>query len=181
MKTAVLVIDVQQGLCEGEGQACDTDGVIARINRVTRKARAAGATVVMVQHESTSGTLHYESPGWHLAKGLEAEPGDCRVRKTTPDSFLRTNLAELLQQHHVQSLVICGMHTEYCVDTTTRRALALGYPVTLIADAHTNAGSGVLTPAQVIAHHNAVLSQIESFGPRVSLVNTADFELAPLR
>ena len=40
-------------------------------------------------------------------------------------------------------------------------------------------GARVLTPAQVIAHHNAVLSQIESFGPRVSLVSTADFELAP--
>ena len=116
IKTAVLVIDVQQGLCEREGQAFDTEGVIGRINRVTRKARNIGAVVVIVQHESASGTLQYQSPGWQSAKGLASE-----------------------------------------------------------------AGSGVLTPAQVIAHHNAVLSQIESFGPRVSLVSTADFELAPLR
>ena len=43
MRTAVLVIDVQQGLCEGEGKAFDCEGLINRINLVTSKARAAGA------------------------------------------------------------------------------------------------------------------------------------------
>ena len=41
MTVAVLVIDVQQGLCEGEGRAWDSDAVIARINAVTQRARAA--------------------------------------------------------------------------------------------------------------------------------------------
>ena len=65
------------------------------------------------------------------------------------------------------------MHTEFCVDTTTRRALALGDPVTLVEDAHTSAGNAVLPAAQVIAHHNITLSNISSFGPRVRLAATA--------
>jgi nicotinamidase-related amidase len=74
----------------------------------------------------------------------------------------------------VSELVVCGMHTEFCVDTTIRRALALGYPVILAADAHTSDGSAVLTPALVIAHHNDVLSNISSFGPRVRPLPAAE-------
>jgi nicotinamidase-related amidase len=62
------------------------------------------------------------------------------------------------------------MHTEFCVDTTTRKALALGYPVVLVSDAHTSAGHAAIGPQQVIAHHNATLTNISSFGPRVTAV-----------
>ena len=164
MKTAVLVIDVQQGLCEGEGKAFDCEGVISRINRVTRKARDAGALVIFIQHESQAGYLEYGTAAWQLATGLEIAASDLRIRKTTPDSFLRTDLEAVLKDHGIERVVVCGMHTEFCVDTTTRRALALGYPVTLIADAHTSAGNAALTPQQVIQHHNATLTNISSFG-----------------
>lgn len=176
--SAVLVIDVQQGLCEGEGAAHDCAGVIARINQVTCQARAAGAPVVFVQHESGAGYLEHGSPAWQLARGLDVRPDDLRLRKTTPDSFLKTELESLLQTKGITRLVICGMHTEFCVDTTTRRALALGYPVTLVSDAHTSAGNQALAPQQVIDHHNATLTNISSFGPRVTSVTAAELDVA---
>jgi nicotinamidase-related amidase len=174
MKTAVLVIDVQQGLCQGDGAAHDCEGVIERINLVTRKARAAHMPVIFIQHESLAGYLAYQSADWELARGLHRQPSDLTVRKTTPDSFLRTHLEALLAEHGIQHIVVCGMHTEFCVDTTTRRALALGYPVTLVADAHTSAGNAALSPEQVIAHHNATLTNISSFGPRVTAVESGE-------
>lgn len=174
MNTAVLVIDVQQGLCEGDGAAFEASQTITRINQVSAKARAAGRPVIFIQHESVSGYLEHGSADWQLAHGLEALPTDLRVRKTAADSFHRTTLQELLQQHDITELAICGMHTEFCVDTTTRRALALGYPVTLVEDAHTSAGNAALSAPQVIAHHNITLSNIESFGPRVRLVDAAN-------
>src|ERR1700679_3854836 len=73
MNTAVLVIDVQQGLCEGEGAAFDCEGTIRRINAVPRKARHAGAPVMFIQHESNSGYLEYGSAAWQLANGLEVD------------------------------------------------------------------------------------------------------------
>ena len=170
MKNAVLVIDVQQGLCEDPGAAFDCVGTIARINLVSRRAREVGALVIFVQHESESGYLEYGSDAWQLANGLEVGSNDVFIRKTTPDSFLQTDLELLLREHQVDGLVICGMHTEFCVDTTTRRALALGFPVTLVSDAHTSAGNTILSPQQVIAHHNATLTNISSFGPRVTAV-----------
>lgn len=180
MKTALLVIDMQQGLCEGEGRAHGSDEVIARINPMANRLREAAVPIVFIQHESTSGYLEHGTREWQLADGLQVQPGDLRVRKKTPDAFLNTDLEALLKARGVEAVIVCGMHTEFCVDTTTRRALALGYPVTLVADAHTSAGNAVLTAPQVIAHHNATLTNIASFGPRVRAVNSADVEAGRL-
>ncbi|MGE0313260.1 MAG: isochorismatase family protein [Lautropia sp.] len=175
MSDAVLVIDVQQGLCEGEGVAWDCDGTIARINALTARARVAGVPVVFVQHESAAGDLAYGSRGWRLAEGLQVEAGDLRVRKTTPDAFLRTDLQALLDARGVRRVAVCGMHSEFCIDSTTRGALARGYAVDLVSDAHTSAGNAALAPQQVIAHHNATLASLTSFGPRARAVTSGQW------
>lgn len=178
MNTAVLVIDVQQGLCEGSEVAFDCEGTISRINRVTRSARDVGVPVIFIQHESKSGYLERGSNAWQLANRLEVERADIKVAKTTPDSFLNTELATILASRGVEKLVVCGMHTEFCVDSTVRRALSLGYPVILISDAHTSAGNAAISPEQVIAHHNATLTNISSFGPKVQAIAVDDFIFA---
>lgn len=166
MKPALIIIDAQQGLCEGEGAAFDAARILGRINRLARAARAAGAPVIWVQHEDARG-LKPGTHAWQLAEALDVQPTDVRLRKTTPDAFHRTELDALLRARGVDTLIIAGMHTEYCIDTTCRRALALGWPVRLAEDAHTSAGNVVLTPQQVIAYHNATLTGISGFGPRV--------------
>jgi nicotinamidase-related amidase len=174
MQTAILVIDVQQGLCEGPDAAHDCPGTIERINVVTNRGRDAGVPVFFIQHESSAGYLEHGSPEWQVATGLQVQADDRRIRKTTPDAFLRTELHEALQTLGVQRLVVCGMHTEFCVDTTTRKALALGYPVVLVSDAHTSAGNAAISAQQVIAHHNATLTNISSFGPRVTAMTHSE-------
>ncbi len=184
MKPALLIIDVQQALCEGPGAAFDCPGTIARIQALANAARAAAAPVIWVQHEDDT-SLRHDTPGWRLADGLEPQPADLRLRKTTPDAFHRTALEAWLRERGVDTLIVCGMHTEFCVDTTCRRALALGWPVLLAQDAHTSAGNAVLSAQQVIAHHNATLTHIASFGPRVqswptdALVAALQGRLAP--
>jgi nicotinamidase-related amidase len=173
-RSALLVIDVQQGLCDDASRPFALDDVLARINALAARARAAGAPVIYIQHEGTDGYLEHGAPGWQLHRDLRPDALDLRVRKTTTDSFNRTDLQSVLERLGVEQLVVCGMHTEFCVDTTIRRALALGYPVVLASDAHTSEGSAALAPAQVIAHHNDVLSNITSFGPRVRPVPSAD-------
>ena len=157
MKTALLIIDLQRALCSGEYAITDANGVVERVNAVSARARRAGIPVVFVQHEEGEGPLVHESEGWQLADGLVAQAGDLRVRKTKPDSFHGTPLLEMLQSRGIERLVICGAQTEYCVDSTTRRALHLGYQVALASDAHSTLDNGVLPAAQIIAHHNATL------------------------
>ncbi|MBY4599110.1 cysteine hydrolase family protein [Ottowia caeni] len=166
MKPALLIVDMQQALCQGEAQPFDCKGVIGRINELARAARAAQVPVIWAQHENAA-RLRSGTPGWEIAKGLEVDPADLRVSKATPDAFNGTGLEALLKERAVDTLIICGIHTEFCIDTTCRRALALGWPVLLAQDAHTSAGNAVLAPEQVIAHHNATLTAIASYGPRV--------------
>jgi nicotinamidase-related amidase len=175
---ALLVIDVQQGLCEGEYTAFEAKALIQCINALAKKARAVKAPVIWVHHEEAEGLLQHGSAGWQLAKGLETDPKDILLRKTTPDSFLRTGLERLLKVHEVKTLVVCGLQTEYCVDTTTRRAMTLGFPVVLVSDAHSTMDNEHLAAAQIIAHHNTTLSRMDSFGPRATLVAAADVRWA---
>ena len=177
MSTALLIIDVQRALCSGEWAAFDIGPVIERINALAARARAAGAPVVLVQHEEDAGPLRADGEGWQLADALVTAPADLRLRKATPDSFHRTELQRLLQERGVDALVVCGLQSDFCVDTTVRRALALGYDVTLAADAHTTLDNGVLTAAQITAHHNATLAQMGGFGPRMAVVPAAEVPL----
>jgi nicotinamidase-related amidase len=166
MTSALIIIDVQQALCSGQYAAFEIDAVIERINGISTKARAAAMPVIFVQHEEDEGPLPYGGAGWQLAATLTVQPDDLRVRKTTPDSFHQTNLHQLLRERGVDALLICGLQTDFCVDTTVRRAFTLGYSATLVADAHSTLDNGVLTAAQIIAHHNATLG---NFGPQVKV------------
>ncbi|HSW05951.1 cysteine hydrolase family protein [Aquabacterium sp.] len=165
MTTALLVIDVQAALFEGERRPGDASAVIARINSLAERARSAQVPVIYVQHEREDTPLAEGSPGWALARELQPATLDVRLRKTTPDAFLHTRLEPLLQEHDIQHLVICGYASEFCVDTTTRRAAALGYTVTLAADAHTTHDKPHASAEQIRAHENATLPNLTSFGP----------------
>jgi len=178
-KSALLVIDVQNALCSGEWAAFDIDRVVERINEVAAKARVAGAPVIFIQHEEDVGPLQFGTEGWQLYERLAASPEDIRVRKTAPDSFHLTELQALLQARGVGKLVVCGLQSEFCVDSTVRRALALGYPVVLVSNAHSTMDNGVLSAAQISSHHNATLVNIGSFGPRVTTPSAAELRIEP--
>lgn len=174
MTSALIVIDVQRALFETSPPPFEAAQVLARINALAERARAAGAPVVYVQHESPGSDLAHDEPGWDLDTRLATAPADIRVRKTTPDSFLRTELAQVLADRGVTHLVVCGYATEFCVDTSVRRAAGLGLAVTLAADAHTTHDKPHADGAQIRAHHNATLPAISSFGVKIAAVPAAD-------
>lgn len=177
MKSALLIIDVQKALCSGEYAAFDIDPIVGRINKVAGEARAAGVPVILIQHEEDDGPLQFDTEGWQVYERLVVHPEDIRVRKTATDSFHKTELQALLQSRGVDKLVICGLQSEFCVDSTVRGALALGYPVTLIADAHSTIDNDVLSAAQISAHHNATLANLGSFGPRATPIPAAEVRI----
>jgi nicotinamidase-related amidase len=178
MHTALLIIDVQNALCFGEYAAFDSQGLIERINQVSAKARAVGAPVILIQHASQGGgALDHGTQGWRLAEGLQVAQTDILIAKTATDSFHNTELLAVLQGRGIEHLIICGLQSEFCVDTTTRRALGLGYPVSLISDGHSTQDNAVLSAAQITAHHTATLANITSFGPRVTPVTAAELRI----
>ena len=173
MQAALLVIDVQQGMTRGEWAVFDAAGLIDRINIVIARSRNAGVPIVFVQHEDA--VLTPESSGWQLDERLDIREGDLRVRKRCSDAFHQTPLQQLLTDLDVRRLIACGLQSEFCVDSTVRRALALGFPVTLIADGHATLDNGVVSAQQIADHHNVTLSNLGSYGPSVRLFTAAQF------
>jgi nicotinamidase-related amidase len=174
MKTAVLVIDVQRAIFDPSPRPFEADAVVQRINALTARARAQRVPVAFIQHQNAAGEFAPQSEGWQLERNLVVEPNDTVIAKTTPDSFLRTTLDDWLKEHKVERAVICGASSEFCVDTTTRRAAAHGYAVTLAADAHTTHDAEHASGALIRTHHNVTLSNIESFGPVINAVASAE-------
>jgi len=177
MPVALLVIDVQQALCRGEYACFEADRVVERINSVSQRVRDSGGLVVLIQHEGPGGAFAHGTEGWQLASGLVTAPADVRVRKTATDSFHKTALQDVLEQHGIDHLIVCGLQSDFCVDTTTRRALALGYPVTLVADGHSTMDNSTLKAAQITAHHNETLCNITSFGPRATAIAASEISV----
>jgi nicotinamidase-related amidase len=105
----------------------------------------------------TRPTFSPNTPGWNIHTAIAPMDGDVIIQKRTPDSFHNTNLQDELKKLGIQRLVLAGIQTDMCVDTTCRRAFSLGYDVVLAKDAHSTWDSKHLTADQIIEHHNNVL------------------------
>jgi nicotinamidase-related amidase len=167
--TALLIIDVQNAILRGAGgrrageiqQALD--GTVGRIAGLLARARAGGAPVIHVQHDGRPDhRLAVGSEGWQIRRELAPSNGEKVVRKQSCDAFFQTPLSAELAARAVDRLVVAGCMTEFCVDTTCRRAVSLGYDVDLVADGHMTADSGGLAFEQIIAHHNALLDGFDA-------------------
>ena len=174
MKSALLIIDVQEALCTGKWAMFDIDRVVDRINPLAGKVRAAGGIVVLIQHEEPGSPLQPEAPGWRVYHRVETRPEDLRVRKASSDAFHQTELLGILQAQGIDRLIICGLQSELCVDSTVRGALGHDYQVVLVSDAHTTLDGGGLTATQISAHHNYALANVASPDARVTVVPAAD-------
>jgi nicotinamidase-related amidase len=173
MPGALIIVDLQTGLFQPAPPPAGAHEMIGRINMLAARARARNIPVIIVQHERPRTGLEYDSAGWQLDRRLTVTPEDVRLRKTSPDSFHHTALQEILTAWGVNHVAICGYASEFCVDTTVRRAAALGFAVTLVSDGHTTHDKAHLSAAQITAHHNATLPDITSFGPEIRLAPAA--------
>ncbi|HEX2559804.1 cysteine hydrolase family protein [Phenylobacterium sp.] len=156
---ALVVIDVQQGMWAfPEYPPHDGEGMVGRICGLIDRARAAGAPVFFVQHEGGPGeALEPGKPGFALHADLRPRPDEPVIAKRQCSAFLDTDLDARLKSAGADRLVICGMQTEFCVDTAVRGAVERGYKVTLVADGHSTGDTRVLKAADIIRHHNNTL------------------------
>jgi len=150
--TAVLVIDVQNGVV---ASGHNRDDVVANINQVVTKARAAEVPVVWIQHDAED--LPKGSEKWQIVPELAPTDQEPKIEKQYGDSFEATNLDTVLAGLGVGSLVITGAQTDACVRSTLHGAVARGYDALLVGDAHTTddySQYGMPAADKVIAHTN---------------------------
>jgi nicotinamidase-related amidase len=155
MVKALVVIDVQQGMFELPQKLHQGEEVVARLRGVLQRARGQGVPVFHVRHESTGG-FERNTRGWFHHAAVAPKEGETIIDKRRSSAFHETDFHARLQAAGIDHLVICGMQTQFCVESTIRNAVTLGYKLTAIEDGHTTYDTDVLTAPQIIAHHHSI-------------------------
>ena len=138
MTTALLIIDIQNDYFPGGAmELCGAEEAGRAAASLLTLFRGAGLPVLHVQHNSVRPEAGFLLPGTsgaeihHLVTPRE---GEAVVLKNFPNSFRGTVLQQLLKDRGVDRLVVCGMMTHMCVDTTVRAGFDLGYRIILAHD-----------------------------------------------
>ena len=152
---ALLVIDVQNGVYRwGEHTVEGGPALLGTVGGLISAARDAGIPIAFVQHADEE--LVEGSDDFDLVEGLDVREGDIRVIKHHGSAFHDTDLLAQLASRDVDEVIVCGLQTEYCVDSTMRHARTLDLPATLVSDANSTFDTQELSAERIIAHHNAV-------------------------
>ncbi|MDO8789252.1 MAG: cysteine hydrolase family protein [Sulfuritalea sp.] len=157
MNTALLIIDIQNDYFPGGAMALAGSveaGALA--GKMLDAFRRKGMPVIHVQHISTRPGASFFVPGTtgvEIHSSVSPQTGETIVQKKFPNSFRDTSLLEHLRDMKISRLIIAGMMTHMCVDTTVRAAADLGFACSLAHDAcATRALSfgGVSVPAESV-------------------------------
>ena len=139
--TALLVIDAQESFRHraDDWAATANPAVIDNIALLVAQAREAGGPVLWITHsEPGSGGVFDPASGFvRVIDDLDPRESEAALTKTTINAFASTDLHDRLQQAGVRRVVICGIRTEQCCETTARVAADLGYEVEFVTDATT--------------------------------------------
>ncbi|HEY8457390.1 MAG TPA: cysteine hydrolase family protein [Actinopolymorphaceae bacterium] len=172
MPEALLIIDMQSGIL---AEVPDAEALTTRVGELADRARAAGKPVIVIQHEAPD--LIPGSAEWKLAEAVAPRDGDILLHKRNCDSFIGTDLDERLRELGVNRVVVTGLATEFCIDSTVRAALSRGYDLTLVEDGHSTpappADSG-LTAEAIVARYNEVLGWADYPDRNVTVTKAAD-------
>ena len=124
MKTAFIIIDVQNILVE---TGFETEKLLEKIAYLQDQARKQQIEIIYMQHIETPEALTSED--WQLSPLLKRQADEKVFQKRYNSIFKETGLKEYLDQQGIEQLVLCGMQTEYCVDTSVKVGFEYGYKV----------------------------------------------------
>lgn len=136
MTRALLLVDVQRNMLEGDNPVPDAADIRPRIEKLLTDAREAGLTIVHVQNDGAAGDPDLPGTvGWELV--FEPAAGEIVVRKTVGNAFRENpGLDDTLRAMGVVSLTVAGLQSEYCIRDTIEGALDLGFDIDLASGAH---------------------------------------------
>ncbi|HWQ47215.1 MAG TPA: isochorismatase family protein, partial [Longilinea sp.] len=160
-KTALLLIDAQVNMFDPACPAYHADSLLETLKTLLKKARQAHWLVVFVQNNGKEGDPDvHGTPGWEIHPELELLAEDVIIQKYTMDAFHETGLKGILDAQGITRLVAAGLQSEYCVQTTCRKARELGYEVVLVRDGHSTYPDGSHRAEDTIEETNKELEKI---------------------
>ncbi|AFS01244.1 cysteine hydrolase family protein [Lentilactobacillus buchneri] len=149
-KSALIVIDLQNGL----NKVFNFPELVAKINRKIDAYHQANLPVVFMQHVDDE--LVYGTDSWQIVSGTHRLETDRVFLKYHSDSFYETGLESYLRHQTVNTLDVCGLQTEYCIDTAIRVGHDRGFRMITTSGLNSTFDTDDLTAQQIIKHHEGI-------------------------
>ena len=160
--TALLVIDVQESFRQRPYWSdSDAPAFLKRIQALVDGARARGIPVAQIFHVEDQGAFSLASGFVRTMAGFSIQP-DAVFHKRSHSALVGSGLDVWLVQHGIRRVIVCGIRTEQCCETTTRHASDIGYAVDYVGEATltfamTGRDGREWTPAEIRARTELVL------------------------
>jgi nicotinamidase-related amidase len=149
--TALVVIDLQQGIIAAPTAPHSTSDVVERSARLAKRCRECGATVVLVHVDPGPNGVLFPRPladiqrppmnagpeFSHFVPKMRPQPGDVVVTKHQPSAFFGTDLELQLRRRRIETIVLCGIATNIGVESTARTGFEHGFNLVFVSDAMT--------------------------------------------
>lgn len=136
-KSALIIIDVQQGLFKKKNKIYNSDELISNINAIIDIFRRTEKSIIFVQHTNKS-FLKKDSIDWLIHPEIKVLDQDRRITKNKSDVFKEITLINGLKKENITDLVMMGLVTQGCVQSACLSGKSLGFNITLIEDGHSN-------------------------------------------
>ena len=131
----LIIIDVQKGVFTLKRPVYRAKDILRNLGTIIEKARRRNILVFFTQHENVS-FLKRGSGGWEFVEAVQPAPGERIIPKKHPSIFEGTGLLRLLHENDITRLVVAGLVSNGCVKDSCLEALANGFDVSLVSDAH---------------------------------------------
>ena len=176
MKQALLIVDIQNDYFPGGAmELVGSTEAGLRAGKLLQLFRLQSLPIIHIQHVATRAGAPFFLPDTHgveIHASVAPVAGETLFQKHFPNSFRETLLLEYLRQQEITQLVIAGMMTHMCIDTTIRAAADLGFQCVLAHDAcatKTLSFGGGTVPAEQV--HAAYLAALEGLFAKVLSVD----------
>lgn len=134
--SVLLVVDVQTALIEKNPY--NKQKVIDNIKRLISVARDNKKEVLYVRHDDGKGEeLEYGTDGWQVCNQIAPNNNEKVFDKQYNSAFLKTGLKEYLDSKKINTIILVGLQTEYCIDTTCKSAFEYGYKIVIPEETNT--------------------------------------------
>ena len=136
-EAALILIDIQQGFADPRWGRRNNPAAEANAASNLAAWRATSAPLVHIQHQSVepASPLRPGQPGIEFQPGVAPLPDEPVMAKSVNSAFIGTGLEAWLRERGINQVVIAGLTTNHCVETTTRMAGNLGFRPVLVEDA----------------------------------------------
>jgi nicotinamidase-related amidase len=149
----LLVVDVQNALIHAHPY--NEHRVIENIKKLLLVARANEKEVLYVRHDDGEGTeFENGTYGWQIYGEISPENDELIFEKHYNSAFHKTNLKEHLDSRNIDTIVLVGLQTEYCIDATCKGAFDRGYKVIIPEETNTTFGNEYLSGEKLYEFYN---------------------------